>query len=249
MIHAVTKELLVTAAIHGSDAVEAEMPMKDIANSVMAGTVAIIKRAFEPGDMRRLRGAINAEKLPICPPTFGHDAHSWRDRRETWVNPDTKVLYEASFMAVANPDDKLGRLMRTTVERLAALWRSLTGHEHGLQAQSGRRALRPWAMYYPAGGGCFGWHEHGLEPTRIGLILAMSQIGVDFERGGTEFRTPHGVVNVESSHDIGDVCMFRYDLPHRVTSVDPQRELTWDGTGRWTLLIQGDPRPVDTAAA
>ena len=248
MTRAATDGLLVARGTPATRAVEADIPLSEIADAVMAGTVAIIKNAFEPDDMRRLRDAICAERLPVCPPTFDNDARSWRDRREVWVNPETEVLYEASFMAVTNPDDRLGTLTRTTVERLAALWRALTGHDHDLHPRPGRRALRPWAMYYPAGGGCFGWHQHQLEPTRVGLILAMSQIGVDFGRGGTEFRTPSGTVNVETSHDIGDVCMFRYDLPHRVTCVDPDRELRWDGAGRWSLLIQGDPRPADAAA-
>ena len=240
--------LVVDAKRHASS-IDANVPAREIAGAVMAGNVAIVKNAFDPDEMRQLRSAVNATNLPICEPTFDHDARSWRDRREVWVNPETEVLYEASFLAVMNPDDGLGRVMRATVERLAAFWRSLTGHDHTLVSRTGRRALRPWAMYYPAGGGCFGWHEHRLEPTRIGLILALSQIGVDFTSGGTEFRTPQGLVNVEPHHDIGDVCMFRYDLRHRVTPVDPDREVRWDGSGRWTLLIQGDPRAPDNAAA
>jgi len=245
MMRGTTDGLLVVNARRPSSFIEASIPTQEIADAVMAGKVAIVKNAFDPDEMRELRAAVNATNLPVCEPTFGHDERSWRDRRETWMDPETKVLYEASFLAVMNPDDELGRVMRATIERLADFWRSLTGHDHTLYSRAGRRALRPWAMYYPAGGGCFGWHEHRLEPTRIGLILAMSQIGVDFTSGGTEFRTPLGLVNVESYHDIGDVCMFRYDLPHRVAPVDPGRDLCWNGSGRWTLLIQGDPRPPD----
>jgi len=228
-----------------ASSIEATVPTQKIADAVMAGSVAIIKNVFDPDEMRELRSIVNATSLPICEPTFGHDERSWRDRREVWVNPETEVLYEASFLAVTNPDDEVGCATRAIVERLAAFWRSLTGHDHTLVSRAGRRALRPWTLYYPAGGGCFGWHEHGLEPTRIGLILALSQIGVDFRSGGTEFQTPLGVVNVERHHDIGDICMFRYDMPHRVVPVDPGREVRWDGSGRWTLVIQGDPRPLD----
>jgi hypothetical protein len=100
-------------------------------------------------------------------------------------------------------------------------------------------------MQYPAGGGCFGWHQHKLEPTKIGLILALSEIGVDFRSGGSEFETPFGVVDATPYHDIGDVCLFRYDMRHRVAPVDPERQRRWDGSGRWTVLIQGDPRPLE----
>lgn len=241
--------LLVTTAKRHSGSIGADVPMRDIANAVMAGNVAIIKNAFDPAEMRRLRTMVSAAEIPYCEPTFGNDTRSWRDRREVWVTPDVEVSYEASFIAVANPEDPLGQAMQNMVERLAGLWRDVTGHDHDLVPKAGRRALRPWAMYYPAGGGSFGWHEHRLEPTRVGLILAMSQIGVDFRCGGTEFKTPFGLVDVAAHHDIGDVCMFRYDLPHCVAAVDPERELTWDGSGRWTFLIQGDPRPIEAEVA
>jgi len=241
--------LLVASAKHQSGAIEADVSLRDISKVVMAGNVAIIKNAFDPGEMRRLRAMVSVAKIPVCEPTFGNDTRSWRDRREVWVDPAVEVSYEASFIAVANSSDELGNAMRSTVERLVVFWREVTGHDHDLTPKPGLRPLRPWAMYYPVGGGCFGWHEHRLEPTRIGLILAMSQIGMDFCSGGTEFRTPFGLVDVAEYHDIGDICLFRYDLPHRVAPVDPDQQRTWQGTGRWTLLIQGDPRPADTVTA
>jgi hypothetical protein len=100
-------------------------------------------------------------------------------------------------------------------------------------------------MHYPSGGGCFGWHQHKLQPTKIGLILALSENGVDFRSGGTQIKTPFGVIDAMPHHDIGDLCLFRYDLPHRVTAVDPDRQRNWDG-GRWTFVVQGDTRPVES---
>jgi hypothetical protein len=81
------------------------------------------------------------------------------------------------------------------------------------------------------------------------MILALSELGVDFRSGGCEFRTPFGLIDASPYHDIGDVCLFRYDLPHRVSAVDADRERRWDGSGRWTLLIQADPRPLEAETA
>ena len=81
------------------------------------------------------------------------------------------------------------------------------------------------------------------------MILAMSEMGVDFATGETEFQTPFGLVSTASHHDLGDLCLFRHDMKHRVTPVDPDRERRWDGSGRWTLIVPVDPRPLEPAAA
>jgi hypothetical protein len=243
MIDSKSKGLMVVEALRGTASIEATVPVHEVAAAVMAGVVVVIKNAFEPSELRRLRTAIVSANLPFREPGF-HDSESWRNRREVYLESVLDVLYDSSFLAVDNPADEIGCLASSTAERLAAYWRALTGDKHTFVAEANRRALRCWAMQYPIGGGCFGWHQHKLEPTKIGLILALSEIGVDFRSGGTEFRTPFGVVDVMQHHDIGDLCLFRYDLPHRVAAVDSGRVRKWDGSGRWTFLIQGDPRPV-----
>jgi hypothetical protein len=248
MAHDEKAGLIVVNAKHHASSIETDVSVRELSEAVMAGKIAIVKNVFDPHEIRRLRAAIISAQIPICEMSFEYDTiRSWRDHREVFYDPKVKVLYEASYFAVTNPADKIGQIMRAAVERMAVFWRSLTGYEHTLVPSPDRRALRPWAMYYPAGGGCFGWHQHPLEFTRIGPILALSEIGVDFRRGGTEFNTPFGLINVERHHDIGDICLFRFDLPHRVTTVDPDQELQWNGSGRWTLVLQGDPRPPDVS--
>jgi len=240
--------LMVVEALQRSSLIETKVPTDEIAAAVMAGVVVIVKGAFDPQEMRHLRTAIISAKLPFCELSFS-DARSWRNRREVIVSDEIDILYEASYLAVRRPEDEVGRAVRPTTERLAGYWRSLTGYKHTFLPQPDRHALRPFAVYYPAGGGCFGWHSHNIQPTKIGLILALSETGVDFLSGGNEFETPYGLVNSMSHHDIGDICLFRYDLRHRVTPVDSDRELCWDGSGRWTLLVQGDSRPREQTTA
>lgn len=242
------KGLVLVEARKDSSSIETSMPFGELERTVLSGTVVIVKGAFDPGELRRLRAEIIAANIPYRERSFDNDVSSWRDRREEQRGGITDVLYDSIFLAAGNPEDPVARAASAVLEPLAAFWRSVTGHAHTLVSRPGYRALRPWAMCYPPGGGTFRWHHHRLEPTRIGLILAMSQIGVDFQTGGTQFRTPRGIVNSVDHHDIGDICLFRYDLQHHVAPVDPERELRWDGSGRWTLLIQADPRPPDDSA-
>jgi len=248
MLNSKVDGLMVVEAKQGIATIETDIPTDDISAAVLAGVVVIVKGVFDPDELRQLRARIISANILFSEPTFA-DTNSWRHRREVYVESQLDILYDASFLAVERQDDEIGRAARTTAERLAAYWRSLTGDRHTFVAEVDRRALRAWAMCYPAGGGCFGWHEHGFEPTKIGMILALSELGVDFRSGGCEFRTPFGLIDASPYHDIGDVCLFRYDLPHRVSAVDADRERRWDGSGRWTLLIQADPRPLEAETA
>lgn len=99
--------------------------------------------------------------------------------------------------------------------------------------------LRTKILHYPRGGGFLAKHIHQLEPQRVGLILSLSRIGVDAGCGGTTFDTPAGAVDTSRHHDIGDVVMFRYDLPHAVAAVDPGVPVDWDaGTGKWSVVLE-----------
>ncbi|PYS91353.1 MAG: hypothetical protein DMF64_12305, partial [Acidobacteria bacterium] len=98
--------------------------------------------------------------------------------------------------------------------------------------------MRIKLLHYPAGGGFLAEHQHPLEPQRIGLITSMSRYGTDFTTGGTAFRTPFGRIETTVAHDIGDIILFRYDLPHAVTPVDEGREMDWDSeAGKWSYVL------------
>lgn len=73
----------------------------------------------------------------------------------------------------------------------------------------------------------------------MGLIMSLSDYGEDFENGGTRFATPDGnIVDIEGHHTIGDIAIFRYDLPHQVTPCDPEADLDFDrSNGRWSMIL------------
>ena len=64
------------------------------------------------------------------------------------------------------------------------------------------------------------------------------EYGVDFHKGGTTFVTPEGLEESELNNDIGDITLFRYDLPHAVSPVDSNEPIDWNSDkGRWTMIL------------
>jgi hypothetical protein len=63
--------------------------------------------------------------------------------------------------------------------------------------------------------------------------------------GGGRFRAQDGSwVETKSRRDIGDVTLFRYDLGHDITPVDPEQPLDWsDNSGRWSMVLPLRPLP------
>jgi len=55
---------------------------------------------------------------------------------------------------------------------------------------------------------------------------------------GTSFQTRFGPVDTLRDHDIGDVILFRYDLPHEVLPVDEDEAIDWPAdTGKWSFVL------------
>jgi len=100
------------------------------------------------------------------------------------------------------------------------------------------RCLNPAIIHYPRGGGYFGEHGHNFLPQKAGLILSLSKRGIDFTSGGTRFCDGKSWVSIEAFHDIGDICLFRYDFPHDVTEVDPHHHLSLERQeGKWSAVL------------
>jgi hypothetical protein len=224
-----------TRAVQGR--IVPEAPLAELARELEAGRIVILKGALDAAALRRARGEIVGWQAPDRGENQLGQARSSRHRYEFAPGAARSDVFESYLFAVDDPEDGIGPKLRGLFAPVAQLWRELTGGAYDFSPAADGRAVRPWAMYYPAGGGRFEWHEHPKAPQQVGLIAAMSEVGTDFRSGGTEFRTPSGVVDTSAAHDIGDLCLFRYDLPHRVTPVDPERERRWDGAGRWTLVI------------
>ena len=93
-------------------------------------------------------------------------------------------------------------------------------------------------IQYPRGGGFFDEHFHTRYPTNYGLILTLTEKNKDFTKGVTNFKFKKKKIDIENYKvSIGDLILFRFDLPHSVSPCDPEKDLTFDNKGRWTLVF------------
>lgn len=98
--------------------------------------------------------------------------------------------------------------------------------------------FHPQIIHYPRGGGFFDRHTHPLEPQKIGLIATLTKKGEHFNKGGTLFWNDGKELDAEPAQTIGSVTLFRFDLPHAVSKVDPSAPLEFGKpTGRWVAVL------------
>jgi len=98
-------------------------------------------------------------------------------------------------------------------------------------------------IHYPIGGGFFDWHLHDRYPTNYGMIVNLSSKGIDYNKGSNHFKIGNKEINLQKFKiGIGDLIMFRYDLNHSVSEIDPVKDLTFNSGGRWTLITYATNR-------
>jgi hypothetical protein len=75
------------------------------------------------------------------------------------------------------------------------------------------------------------------------LILAGSIYDQDYKSGGVRFHVPgKGWIETETQHVAGDIILFRYDLLHEITPVDPSGNVDWTrDDGRWSFVFPRKP--------
>ena len=215
--------------------------MQDLFQHVMEHHVGVLRNVFPGAMLRDLKDAAHAwgASIPITPP------QTYEDRNyhavEAGVSPRQNTLHSYHGFNFNRPEE----LPRDLSEKLLAVYEPLLVFQNSLTQQAatftndsqGRRA-RPQLIQYPRGGGMFGRHLHALEPQRIGLILGLSQRGLDFHSGGTHFDVKGTDISSEDVHDIGDMLLFRFDIPHWITPVDMSQPCDFSlASGRWTAVL------------
>ena len=205
------------------------------------GRVVILKRAFAPDEMIVLRNAAMrwAREEPEFPDGRSPDEtpllnyHRFDDGTHPSAFPH--VFHQYGLNAI----DDLPAYVRDPVAIVTAVMTNLQNRVAQTGWDVSARGLRAKILHYPRGGGFLTEHIHQLEPQRVGLILSLSRAGIDARRGGTTFQTPAGTVDTSEHHDVGDIVMFRYDLPHAVVAVDPDVPIDWDSdTGKWSVVLE-----------
>jgi hypothetical protein len=76
--------------------------------------------------------------------------------------------------------------------------------------------------------------------VKNGLISASSDVVDDYKCGAVRFRDSRDgeLVNTLNQHEISDCLLFRYDLYHDITPVDPELNIDCNSNdGRWSFVL------------
>lgn len=233
-------------AVNGSFAdgrINAEVPFERVTELVMDGHIVVVKGVFaaESERLRALRRAIFEWGLatePLEQPEPTENCHCLQVGVSKFQK--TPHLYHSyNFNRLSQLDPALSAQLSTYFEPLRVFQNAITGNAARFESfGEGGPVLHPQVIQYPIGGGMFGRHFHPLEPQRIGLIVALSQRGVEYGRGGTGFDVGGQAVELELAHDMGDIALFRFDIPHWVTPSNLNDKFDWNSErGRWTMVL------------
>lgn len=229
----------------GDDLIRTEMPLAEIARKVIERQIVILKNAFPGSKLLDFRAAIAEWALSV--PLFSHgtalqdvgpaqNIHRIDDDPNKSAAPHIYHTFNFNDFAALSP--RLRAACLEIYEPMRRLQNELTENTAEFSSPQDRFRLRPQVMQYPVGGGFIASHRHTFLPQKIGLILNLSRRGIDYTSGGTRFELPGGSVDIEERHGLGDIALFRYDLDHEVTPVEPASRIGWElERGRWVAVL------------
>jgi hypothetical protein len=221
--------------------IRAESDFAKLSSLVQSGNILVLEDAFPSEEIVQIRDQVvswgqNTPELITDPGEADSSFHRIDKNPEESSCPH--IFHSFNFDLGQSGNGGIEDEVRPYFEKLRRLQNQLAETDAAFDDKS-EPSLHPQVIQYPIGGGGFSMHQHTFLPQKVGLILSLSEYGTDFESGGTRFATPaDGVVDIEGEHTIGDIAVFRYDLPHEVTPCDPEKELDFGlDAGRWSMIL------------
>lgn len=230
---------------------ETELDPANIRNRVLEGEVVILKDLFNKNQLESTRQSVikwrsqtAKEDIAFCDAdkTF----HKLLENDPDFIHPRMyHVHWFYDLLSPEPPADEVHDAVSPLYQELKNLYNRICGTDHEIEWRGDRPHFHPQINQYPRGGGYFGMHRHypSVEGTvsdamKINMIVGLSEQGKDYGTGGTRILNGENMYDIRNSHDLGDVALFRADLPHAVMPIDPSVELDWDADdGRWTMLM------------
>jgi len=218
----------------------ADVPFAGISRHVFDGRIVLLKGVFDQASVIAFRRAIHAWGKATPPFPHGKSPSQFPElnyhRLDDGSYPSSMphIFHQYGLSRIDALDEPPRSIVRRFATRLADLQNTVAGTNLELSPNS----LRLKVLHYPAGGGFLAEHSHQIEPQRVGVILSLSAIGQEIDHAGTFFSTPFGRVDVAPCHDIGDVVLFRVDVPHGIPPVDAHKALDWNSeAGKWSVVL------------
>lgn len=218
-----------------------EISRAEIARLVAQGRIVVLKGALAPSLVMEFRRAVsrwgrNSDPFPHGKsPTTEPEINYHRIDDGVIQSSLPHLFHQFGFGNHGGLEGELGNSALVISQAMLDLQNEIAGTNLDFSI----RGCRLKVLHYPAGGGYLQQHAHPLEPQRVGLILGGAKVGEDLSSGGTFFLTPFGDVDTGDCHDIGDIILFRYDLPHGVSAVDADKKLDWSSdAGKWSIVLE-----------
>jgi hypothetical protein len=217
-----------------------ESNAQEIAGVITSKKIVIIKSLFSAQEMLDLRKAVfewGKVTPAVTADDFRANYHS-KKAKVSNIQQSPHVFHDYNFNDFSKLSDSLNKKMFNVFNSLRVFYNSLTNNNAELGVIENSHYFHPQLIQYPVGGGFFGRHNHNLLPQKIGFILSLSKFGTDYKAGGTCFEIDNEVINLEGIHDIGDLCLWHYDLDHWVTQSPLDDWFSWDSDkGRWVATL------------
>jgi len=222
-------------------AVVADLSRADIARRVMdEGRLVVLKGVFSDASVSGLRTAVADWGRQVAAADTDDFRGNYHRRRAmvSRLQQAPHVFHDYNFHEFAALPPTLSGQLSGLFEPLRGLYNDLTGNDVRLELPANGPYVHPQLIHYPSGGGFFGRHWHKLHPQALGFIVSLSRRGRDYRNGGTCFEIDGEIIDMETRHEIGDICIWRYDHPHWVTQSDLQDKFDWaSDAGRWVATF------------
>jgi len=211
---------------------------------VLCGDIVILKRAVAPELVLEARRAVHEWGLSV-PQSKAHPRESGGASHLASYLParsQSRYIFHSFEFEPLSSIPIVERVL-PIFEALLDIYCKLIGERIAFGENYSGYSFLPACIHYPRGGGFFQEHTHPLMPQRIGLILSGSSYGHDYKIGGGRFCAQDKTwMATEGHHDLGDLTLFRYDLGHDITPIDPDVPLDWTrNDGRWSFVLPLKP--------
>lgn len=218
-----------------------EIPYEDVMRLVNEPNVVIVKSGIPEAALKQVIDATWAwgQEIPAAETsdTFDNNQHK-RRLHIAKIQQAPQLFHDHTFDAILDLENPFKQTLLTVLDPLRKFWNSLTGNNEEYGIRKGKPYFHPQVTHYPLGGSFFGRHWHPLEPQRVGTILALNKYGRDYHSGGTGYIINDTIIETEGFQDIGDIVLFRYDLPHWVSPSSFADRFSWnDPAGRWVAIL------------
>ena len=240
-MHEVAKYLIKVNAEFKNGQIVPEIPAEEVMRLVNEPNIVIVKTGI-PSDM--LQSMIDATrvwaaKTPLAeaPDPFDNNQHKQR-LHIAKIQKAPQLFHDHTFDAILDLDEQTRETFLAVFNPVRQFWNALTGNKEEFGIRKGQPYLHPQITHYPLGGSFFGRHWHPIDPQKVGTILALNQFGKDYHSGGTGYVINDHIVETEGFQDVGDMILFRYDLPHWVSPSSFADRFSWDDPrGRWVAIL------------